>query len=207
MGGSMMHQRDLHKFGRELGEELDALRDDRAVAHARARLFEGAAKPVAAPRRFAFAGFALAGAAAIAAFALLGRGGGAPDASTAAVPAATAAQTLRFDDGSTFEAAAGARVRTLATTPGNTALELTEGRLMGTVAAGSSWRVETPLGELRVGEGSRFDATVSAGRLTVVAHEGGVSILSSGAVLAEVAPKTTVHVELVDGKPVATVAR
>ena len=122
MGGPMMHGRDLRKLGGEIAEALDASRDERVIARARARLAEDGGRAPASPLRFAIGGLALAGAAA-AAFLMFGRGsirgsafavGGPPRQGSvgAAIEGGAGAPTpIVFHDGSRFVVEPGGRAR------------------------------------------------------------------------------------------------
>jgi hypothetical protein len=145
MGEPMMHGRGLQKLGSAIAEELDAMRDESAIAGARERLFEqrrvsSPALRGRAPR--VIVGFAFAAAAAVAAAAFLGRAPralsfnvgdsperGAAGAWIAAPPAAPV--TMRFDDGSRFEVGAAGRARVASTARKEPHLVLESGALHG----------------------------------------------------------------------------
>ena len=147
MGGSMTHGRSLQKLGREIAEELDAMRDEAVLTEARERLFERR-RAVAVPRRsrapLVAGGFALAAAAAAAIFVFRTRTpepmafqiGDPPrhGAQGEWVPAPLdAPMPLRFDDGSRFEVERGGRTRVASSLPRDARLVLESGTLRGDV--------------------------------------------------------------------------
>lgn len=152
-----MHGRELRKLGGEIADALEATRDERVFARARARLVETGARAEPPRRAFVLAGVAVAGALAAA---LVVRAGAHSTAAfelgdpprAGAVGAEIAASTatpLRFPDGSRFSLEAGGRARTLAapragdaTGEGRIALE--QGELSGSTARTAdapTWRI------------------------------------------------------------------
>jgi len=158
MGEPVMHGRSLQKLGREIAEELDAMRDETVVASARERLFERRVLPVPrrAPVRTIAIGFAFSaalGAALVFGF-LRGRPseamsfqiGGERGSEGAFVAAPGAAPvTLRFDDGTRFDVEPAARVRVVSSSLSSAELLLESGSLRGDVAGhvkAGAWRVK-----------------------------------------------------------------
>jgi hypothetical protein len=158
MGGPMTHGRSLQKLGREIAEELDAMRDESVLTEARERLFERKRAVAPAPRSrapYVAAGFAFAAAAAAAVFMLRARAPepmafdvgdppqrGAQGAWVAA--SADAPVPLRFADGSRFEVQRGGRARVSSSTREDARLVLESGTLRGDVMGpdkGGVWHV------------------------------------------------------------------
>lgn len=158
MGEPMMHGRSLQKLGSAIAEELDAMRDESAIAGARERLFErrrpsSPALRGRAPRVIVALAFAAAAAGIVVAF--MGRAPqalsfhvgdpperGAAGAWIAASPAAPV--TMRFDDGSRFEVGAAGRARVASTARKEPHLVLESGALHGDTSAledAGAWHV------------------------------------------------------------------
>lgn len=172
----MTHGRSLQKLGREIAEELDAMRDEAVVTDARQRLFER--RRVTAPARrsrapFVVGGLAFAGAAVAMAVFFFGTRApepmsfqigdsperGAQGAWVAAPPEATV--PLRFDDGSRFEVEAGGRARVASSLPRDARLVLESGTLRGDVVdhdKAAVWHVTAGPFEVAV-SGTKFQMT------------------------------------------------
>ena len=181
MGEPVMHGRGLQKLGREIAEELDAMRDETVVATAREKLFER--RPVPVPRRIPVRtvaiGLAFAAALAVALlFGLRGRpseamsfqigGERGTEGAFVAAPGA-AAVTLRFDDGSRFEVEPTARVRVVSSSPSSAELHLESGTLRGDVAGhakAGDWRVKAGPFDLAV-RGTSFEMSWDGDQLEV----------------------------------------
>jgi len=170
MGEPMMQGRGLQKLGREIADELDATRDERAITHAREKLFDRRGA-WASPRRsrtpaVAF-GLAFAGLAAAAAVLIWRRGaepiafdvGQPPQIGTAgkwvAAPASERVP-VHFADGTVLHVDAGSRVRVSSSTVSDSSLTLESGTIEGEITArdeDAPWRITA----------GPFDITIAGG--------------------------------------------
>lgn len=170
MGEPMMQGRGLQKLGRELADELDATRDESAMARAREQLFDRRGAWTAPRRSRAPAvamGMAFAGLAAAAALLVWHRGnqpigievGDPPQRSAAGTWVAAPPQEtvpVRFEDGTRFVVHAGSRIRVASSTVRDSSMVLESGSIAGDIAArddDAPWRITA----------GPFDITVPAG--------------------------------------------
>jgi hypothetical protein len=171
MGEPMMQGRGLQKLGREIAEELDAMRDESAVARAREQLFDrrGAwASPKRSRTPAVAFGLAFAGLAAAAAILVWRRGaepmafevGDPPEVGAAGAWVAAPAQSavpMRFADGTRFEVEPGSRVRVASSDADDAHLVLESGSVQGEISVRDGeapWRITAGPFDIVVQSGS-----------------------------------------------------